>query len=249
MEKSFEISADTSLDVRIASGKVSVVRGAAGRVSVKATGDTDHLVVEQRGSSIWISTEKRSGWVSRSVYVTVEAPDDIDMDVNIASADFECAVTPRRLTINSASGDIRLKDSGELSVKTASGDVNGHSVSGRLTFASASGDLHVETIGDRSELSTASGDLRISHAGGSMVASTLSGDVRVDHFAGREFQAKSMSGNVDIGIPSGTEVDLDATTLSGDIRLPGKADHEVPIERSVDLRVRLVSGDLRLRRA
>lgn len=257
MEKSFQVGTDAAVDVRIASGKVEVKRGQEGVIVVRGRGDTDSLVVEQHGSTVWVSSEPRSTRISRrihigvgrSVHLSIEVPEAIDIDVNVASADFECDPPSARLNVNSASGDIRFTETGDLTAKTASGDVHGHKVGGKLNFVSASGDLHVESIGDRASVSTASGDIRIGEASGAIATSTMSGDVQVRRFGGDDFAAKSMSGSVDIGIPAGSIVDLDATTLSGDIILPEPQD--APPETtagSVDLKVKLVSGDLKVRR-
>lgn len=257
MEKSFQVGFDAALDVRIASGKVEIQQGKAGTIVVRGRGDTENLLVEQHGSTVWVSSQPRSTQISkrihfgvgRSVYLSIEIPENIDIDVNVASADVECDPTPARLNVNSASGDIRFADAGELTVKTASGDVHGHSVSGKLNFVSASGDLHIETVGDRGSISTASGNIRIGDASGPITTSTMSGDVNVGRFTGDDFAAKSMSGSVEIGIPAGTSVDLDATTLSGDILLPEPQDAPPDIPAgSMDLKIRLVSGDLKVRR-
>lgn len=257
MEKSFQVGADGALDVRIASGKVEVKRGQEGVIVVRGRGATENLSVEQHGSTVWVSSEPRSAQISkrihigvgRSVYLAIEVPDGIDIDVNVASADVECEPPSARLNVNSASGDIRFTDTGELTVKTASGDVHGHRVDGKLNFVSASGDLHIESIGDRAAVSTASGDIQIGEVSGPITTSTLSGDVQVRRFAGDDFAAKSMSGSVDIGIPAGSSVDLDATTLSGDITLPEPQDPPSGTPAgNVDLKVRLVSGDLKVRR-
>ena len=258
MEKSFQVGTDGALDVRIASGKVEIKQGQEGVIVVRGRGDTDNLSVEQHGSTVWVSSQPRSTQISkrihfgagRSVYLSIEVPEGIDIDVNVASADVECEPPSARLNVNSASGDLRFADTGDLTVKTASGDVHGRKVSGKLSFVSASGDLHIESIGDRASVSTASGDIQIGEARGPIATSTMSGDVHVRKFGGDDFAAKSMSGSVDIGIPAGSSVDLDATTLSGDIILPEarEAPSETTAGGSVDLKVKLVSGDLKVRR-
>jgi DUF4097 and DUF4098 domain-containing protein YvlB len=256
MEKSFQVGPDAAIDVRIASGKVEIQRGVPGSIVVRGRGDTDNLVVEQHGSTVWVSSEPRSTQISkrihigvgRAVFLSIEVPEGIDVDVNVASADVECDPPPARLNVNSASGDIRFTDAGDLTVKTASGDVHGHKVTGKLSFISASGDLHVESIGDRAALSTASGDIRIGDSSGPITTSTMSGDVTVRRFGSDDFSAKSMSGSVEIGIPAGTSVDIDATTLSGDILLPEPQDSLASPTGTTDIKVRLISGDLKIRR-
>lgn len=249
IEETFSVEETPSLDIRVASGKVSVRKGAAGTVTVRAKGNTDNLMVEQRGSTIWISNEQRRSWMDKSVHLTVEVPDGTDLDASVASADVVCEVPMGRLTINSASGDIRFTDADEIVVKTASGDVSGNNVAGRVNFTSASGDLQLDVVDDRAELSTASGNMRVGTASGAIITSTMSGDVRIDTYLGSDLSAKGMSGRVDLGVPGGTTVHLDATTMSGTIDLPEPSTtHDTPDLGTLNLRVRLVSGDLKLRR-
>lgn len=249
IEQAFHVGPDSSVHVRIASGKLDVRRGQPGMVLVRATGGgADHLTIEQRGSTVWVAMERRSSWVDRSVYVTLEVPDGIDLDANVASADVDIDPPVGRLSINSASGDIRFGTAGELDVKTASGEVHGMAVEGRVNFVSASGDLTMESLGDRAELSTASGDIRVDTAVGTVGVSTMSGDVHITRFQGPELRAKGMSGNVALGIPAGTTVDLEATTLSGDIRLPQPSSEHHDTTRTVRVGIRLVSGDVRIQR-
>jgi hypothetical protein len=57
-----------------------------------------------------------------------------------------------------------------------------------------------------------------------------------------------MSGDVKIGIPARTRVELDAQSLSGKVSLPEPSPRAAP-EREIALKVRLVSGDLKVERA
>jgi hypothetical protein len=58
-----------------------------------------------------------------------------------------------------------------------------------------------------------------------------------------------MARSARLGIPIGTTVDLDATTLSGQVILPEAVEETTsPSERHTSVRVKMVSGDLEIRR-
>lgn len=253
-EYQFQIDGVGSLDVRIPSGKIDIKDGPAGQVSVELAGSgAGDVIVEQRGSTISIASKRQGGFlvVDRDVYVTAMVPAGTDIRANVASADMYCDGAMGHITFNSASGDLRFGRAVELDAKTASGDLRGATVHERLHFVSASGDLHLGELTGRAEISTASGDMHADRVEASTSVSTMSGDIHIREFAGEEFSSKSMSGNVRLGIPEGTRVDLDANSFSGKIRLPerktpGSSDVSVRTSR---IGVKLVSGDLTIKRA
>jgi DUF4097 and DUF4098 domain-containing protein YvlB len=102
---------------------------------------------------------------------------------------------------------------------------------------------------DRADLSTASGDVRIGMCAGVVTCATLSGDVRIEQVTGPAAKFKSMSGDVKIGIPPRTRVELDAESMSGKVSLPDPSSRPEPPQREIALKVRLVSGDLKIERA
>jgi hypothetical protein len=57
-----------------------------------------------------------------------------------------------------------------------------------------------------------------------------------------------MSGSVDIGIPAGTRVELDANLLSGRVSLPSPAPEVARTGRHTMIKVKSVSGDLTINR-
>ncbi|MDH3463327.1 MAG: DUF4097 domain-containing protein, partial [Acidimicrobiia bacterium] len=174
-----------------------------------------------------------------------------EIRAGVASADLTCDADISHLTFQSASGDLRFREAVEVDAKTASGDLRGAVVQERLSFVSASGDVFLDEVRGRTEVSTASGDMHVDRIEGSTQVSTMSGDVHISEFLGNELTGKSMSGNIRVGIPTGTKVDLDANSLSGKIHLPERktssaAESET---RATRLQVKLVSGDLRIERA
>jgi DUF4097 and DUF4098 domain-containing protein YvlB len=247
IDREFKVEGAAKIEARIASGRIEFRPGQADWVRVEAVSKSGDLRVEQRGETIVIATE-RSGFLSSGrAEVVVTLPEGSDLTVGVASADVICTLPVGRLEINTASGDVRFTDAEDVRIKTASGDVSGDSA-GAISFVSASGDIRLGHAGRRSELSTASGNVQIEEASGKVKSSTMSGDLGIRRLSGDVLEAKAMSGDVRIGIPAGTTLDLSANTLSGSIRLPERSSEDVEPIGHAAVRVKLVSGDLTIKR-
>jgi DUF4097 and DUF4098 domain-containing protein YvlB len=121
-----------------------------------------------------------------------------------------------------------------------------------MSSTSVSGDIAAGSVAGRLIATTASGDVRVARAGGQVIIGTTSGDVRVERFDGAELTVKSVSGDVELGLPSGIRVEPDLSTLSGRTRLPAPATALPPPQASprrvVRLHVLTVSGDITIER-
>ena len=250
IEREFTVEDLPELDVRIQSGRVEIVRGESGKVKVTVDADDRDFVVEQRGDLIVVSSEKSTSWLSRgSAFVVIEAPDRSDAVVTTASARVESQIPLGHVEIKTASGEVDIASADAADLKTASGDTRiGHTTKA-LRFKTASGDLFVT---DRSEgtisLASASGDIHIAEVHDSLDLNTVSGDVFIPKFIVQKATVKSMSGDIRLGIPSGTNVDLDASLLSGSLHLPESPAKKVETQRYMTIRAKLVSGNLRIDR-
>lgn len=250
IEKTFSVDGSPDIEVRVESGRVEVRRGEPGTVNVTVDTKASDFIVEQRGNSILISSDRTTPWLSRgSAYVVVEAPEGSDLRVAVASAPVRVDVGLGKVDLKTASGDVELTEAETLVVKTASGDLDVGTVEHALRFTSASGDLRVR---DRCRgsvvISTASGDIYIERCEGSISVNTASGDSRIARFTGPSASLKGMSGSVTIGIPRRSEVSLDVNLLSGNLRLPDPEPRQGDPERQVSLQAKLVSGDLTIER-
>lgn len=248
--RTFTVDGSPDIEVRIESGRVEVRRGGPEKVTVTVETKTPDFIVEQRGNSILVSSDKTTSWLSRgSAYVVVEAPEGSDLRVSVASAPVLADMALGKVDVKSASGDVELRSTESLSIKTASGDAEVDSVEQSLTFASASGDLRVRgKCGGSVSASTASGDVYIAECEATLNVNTASGDIDVRRFTGRSGVFKGMSGDIDLGIPRRTEIDLDVNLLSGKLRLPDPEPRTGDPERQMSIRAKLVSGDLTLKR-
>lgn len=250
IDETFSVDSSPDIEVRIESGRVELRRGEPGVVHVTVDTKNPDFIVEQRGNSILVSSDKTTPWLSRgSAYAVIETPEGSDLQVAVASAQVSAALPLGKVDIKTASGDIQVEGAETLGVKTASGDTRVNHVDRSLHFTSASGDLLVEdTVRGSVIASTASGDIYIDECEATLDVKTASGDTRVRRFTGRSAHCKGMSGTIDLGIPRRTEVSLDVNLLSGKLKLPEPETGDDEPERQMEIRAKLVSGDLRIER-
>lgn len=250
IHKTFEVDGPPDIEVRIESGRVEVRRGSPGKAVVSVDTKTPDFIVEQRGNSILVSSDKTTSWLSRgSAYVVIETPDGTDLTIGVASAPVDIDLPAGKVEIKTASGDIDVSEAERVEVKTASGDLSVEHVARGMRFTSASGDLRVNGhVGGSIDVSTASGDVHIEDSDATIDMNSASGDAYIRRFTGRSANFKAMSGSVDLGIPSGTEVSLDVNLLSGRLRLPDPEPNPGPPERQMSIRAKMVSGDLTIDR-
>lgn len=249
INKEFSVGPNPDIDIHIQSGRVEIKSGNSNLVKVDVETEDSEFKVEQRGDQIYVSSGKGGGWSSRgSAYVSVEVPDDCDATIASASAKVEIDSPVRHLEIKTASGDIEFALANSANIKTASGDARIGEVRGDIKVSSASGDVNLGQSGGKVTFSSASGDILIGENGGTITASTASGDVTIERFFGRQLNVKSMSGEVEVGVPGGTGLDLDVTLMSGELHTPEPAAGPGPSGRQMTIKAKLVSGDLWINR-
>ena len=246
--ETYAVGGSPVLEARLTSGDLRVVVGPDGAVTVTVDGrDTDRFNVEQVGDRIVV--EQPSGVIRWGRYeITVTAPAGLAVRAKLTSADMDTSLALRELRADVASGDLRCGDvSGDVRVKSASGDVRVGDVAGDVEVASASGDVHVGVIGGKAEVTTASGDCALEAVARSASVRSASGDIVVARFDGPDLRAQSMSGDVRIGFPRGRTLDVDMSTMSGDVRNMFGVDGAPPSDGSgnrVRVYARTVSGDI-----
>ncbi len=223
----------TMLTVDLPSGTIEVRSSESSTLTVHLdTDQPDDWEVSQFGDTVTVRAPRRRGLRLRSAKVYVEAPTGTHLDLNAASADITLSGALGEVRVRSASGDIRAGTVDRLDASTASGDIRVGTVRGRLTAGTASGDIRVDQVSDDAE------------------ASTASGDIRIDRFEGAAVDAKSVSGDIQLGLPAGIRVEPDIATMSGRTTLPKPAVAAPTVEprRTVRVRLRSVSGDVTIER-
>jgi hypothetical protein len=240
--ETFHTPGELSLRIRIPAGRVDLetVDGEETRVEIEGgPGVEEEAVIAARGGEVVVEIEERRLLFLRTspdARVRVTCPPGARLEVKAVSADL------------TARGDW-----GPADVKTVSGDVQVERVAGDLTVKTVSGDVAADAVSGRATVQSVSGDVRLDDAGGSVTAQTVSGDVRLGGVREGSVMLKSVSGDMLVGIRSGSSLWVDAKSVSGDTSselevgdTPPDGEGQGPL---VELRATAMSGDIRIVRA
>jgi len=264
----FETHEPIALYVEVGRGNVHLRTADTTETTVEIAGrDADDVRVEQNGKQISIiAPRQRAGFFGgdSSLDVAVTMPHESDLAGKTGSADLVVDGMLGTCQFKTGSGEVRLDEvTGPCAVETGSGDVLIEAARGAMRVKSGSGDVVVRHSSDSAAVSTGSGDVEIGTCNGPAVVKTGSGDLRVldadddvslmtgsgDLIVGTarkgKFTIKGASGDVRIGIPAGTPVWTDLSTVTGAIHsnLEGVGQPEDGADH-VELRAKTVSGDI-----
>lgn len=187
-----------------------------------------------------------------SLRIPIRVPHGSSLDIATESADITGSGTFESVDVRSASGDVRLDVvEGEASVKSVSGDVAIDSVGGEATVNSVSGDVLVGTIARSGSLHSVSGDIEVRESLSSLNLKTISGDARVGCVSEGEVTMQSVSGDLTLGLRSGSKLWVDARSTSGKTTSDLPLGDEPPANGGplVEFRAKSLSGDIRIVRA
>ncbi|HEY7206902.1 MAG TPA: DUF4097 family beta strand repeat-containing protein [Gaiellaceae bacterium] len=273
IEKTFTTPGEPRLRLAIPAGSITVetVDGEETHVVVDCDNEQalEDVRVELRGGpndpEIVVETERKPGILgaidisignfsmgSRSTFaVSVRAPHGSRLRTKTASAQVRARGRYSEAEIQTVSGDLSLDEvEREATVRTTSGDVRVERVGGSLRLQTVSGDGQVGSVGGPLTVQTVSGDVTVREAHDAVTTKTVSGDQRFGVEQG-EVRATSVSGDIEIGIRSGSRLDVDASSVSGDMRSELELG-DTPTEGNgpvVVVRGKTVSGDFRVVRA
>jgi Putative adhesin len=248
-EHRFHTPEPVELDVNIPVGdiRVETVDGEESYVSVtgseklveqtRVSLDGNKLTIGHKGKKpfgITISIGEFS-FGSGGLQISAKVPHRSQASLTTAAADMKLRGRYRSVETKSASGDLTI--TGEIErdvvVKTVSGDVRVDQVGGELKVQSVSGDIAVAKVG------------------GSIESKTVSGDVRFDSVREGTVTVQSVSGDIEVGVAPGTNLDVDAGSVSGDLssEVPLGSDRADEAGPTLIVRGKTVSGDFRVFRA
>ncbi len=254
----FDTPGSVSLQIRLPSGRVRVTTADEPRTVVELIGKG------RRGADALEDLVIRADEQAGGHVITIEQKDKFRWGpIQISwGGDFEVRITcPPGADLDLAGGSTDLEVDGELgevTAKSASGDLNLHDVTKKLELKTASGDISVGTIHSEGTIVTVSGDLEIRRVLAPLNARSVSGDAQIGAIEAGELHLQTVSGDARIGVARGTRVWIDAVSVSGDLeselgladQAPGadSTEHE-PAGAVVPLHVKTVSGDVNIVRA
>ncbi len=131
----------------------------------------------------------------------------------------EARTSGGRIEVDGATGDVRLRTSG--------GRIQAENIGGDLTARTSGGRIRVSDVAGSVEARTSGGPIAIDGAGAVVRAKTSGGRISVRFDGAPEGTIETSGGSIDVEIPEGSNLDLDARTRGGrvtvdaDIRVRG----------------------------
>jgi DUF4097 and DUF4098 domain-containing protein YvlB len=249
-EHRFDTPHPVGLEIKVPIGDIAVetIDGEESFVVVEGTEKlVEQTTVELRGRTLVVELRSKKAFGitiaigdfsfgNNGLKVRVRVPHGSDALVETASADMDLHGRLGEVVTRSASGDL-----------TVDGDVERD-----VTVKTVSGDVRLGRVGRDLRLQSVSGDVRADSVGGSVEAKAVSGDVVVKSVREGRVNVTSVSGDVEIGVEPGTNLDVDAGSVSGSLssEVPlGSEPGGTPDGPTLVVRGKTVSGDFRVFRA
>ena len=194
--------------------------------------------IEQKGDTIRVG-KRLSSMRNVSIDYKIEVPHDTEVNVTArlrianhsgraragdaqgASGSIRVDRVERDTRINSASGSIEVSDIGDdVRASSASGEVTVNNAKGDVRANSLSGSVHVTKPGGRVDADSASGSIDIEGAKFDVKAHGVSGEVNIHGDPGDHgyWDLKTVSGAVQVYVPSNSNFRFSAEAISGEIR-------------------------------
>lgn len=164
------------------------------------------------------------------------------------SGDIDIDRAEGTVIIESGSGDVKGFELGsDVRIKSGSGDIDLGDVRGTTGISTGSGDVTLGLVHSPTVIKTGSGDLQVKRSEADVSLTTASGDLVIGLAPRGKVTAKNVSGDVRVGIPTGTPVWTDINTVTGSVSSTlTSTGKPADGQDYVELRATTVSGDVHL---
>lgn len=242
----------------------------------EASGAESKARIEFVGGQLLVKgpRQRRLGWAldwlrgSEPLDVEIELPTGSRVHGKLAMGDFRCEGSLGECRLTTDYGDLRLDEGGPVQLATTYGEIHVDRAVGHAELSTGAGEVRVREVDGtgaiqnnygETRVGEVTGDLRVeglygevridrAHAG--ISARTAYGSVRIREVARGVVDLSTTSGELEIGIRSGTAAWLDVTSTAGRVRNSLDA-HDSPdgFTDTVEVRARTHDGDILIRRA
>jgi hypothetical protein len=230
---------------------VQVTRTGAGTITVKGPhrfnllgrGESYDVVVEVPERTTDVTLAVKFGSVRLAgTFAAVSA------DMGYGDIEVDAAA---RLTLKGGHGHARVAHvAGDAEIGFKSGSLRVGHVDGRLRLAGADGLVALDHLAGPAELATSSGAIEVGTAAAGATVRSAYGAVRIRNAIRGVVRVDGSYGNVEVGVPAGTAVWLDATSQHGVVRTDLAADAGPAAgEDTLELHIRTGYGAIDVHRA
>ncbi|HEX4703778.1 MAG TPA: DUF4097 family beta strand repeat-containing protein [Pseudonocardiaceae bacterium] len=169
------------------------------------------------GRRLIVHTPKRQRLVPLAV--TVRAPAGSNLEISAGSADMTVTGPAGRVKLHTGSGSVALdRADGPAEINSGSGALRLGPMLAGLRARSGSGEIEVSSVGGATTLITGSGDVWLGAVQSDVRARTGSGDLTVADAACGHVELITGSGEIRVGVRSGTAAMVDLRSGSGQAR-------------------------------
>lgn len=205
---------------------------------------------------------------SRSVDVLIELPAGSQVHGELSVGDVRGTGVLGDCRLKTSVGHVRLDRTGALRLTTlghvdvdaAAGDVDVSTGTGRVRIGeidgaavvkNSNGHVEVGTVSGELRVRTANGDISVDRAGSGVEATTANGRIRVGTVVRNAVSLETSTGDLEIGIATGTAAWLDLTTGHGRVvnELDDLDGAPETSDTTVEVRAHTTFGDITVRRS
>ena len=212
------------IHLNTSSGNIIVQHGSGDAVQVKLVHTYDEgfrPVMKQQGSTLVLKEEFDRGSHSGHSTWTLVIPDDLDIQANSGSGNFEASNISLSLNMNAGSGNVDLNAvKGEIRLNTGSGNMEVEAFNGTLDSNTGSGNIRVMESNGKIKLNAGSGSLKLSGVNGELQANVGSGSIDAEEIVlAGEGSFNAGSGNVVVELAEGPGHNISLNSGSGNATL------------------------------
>lgn len=214
--------------IRVDPGARLVVRNHQGTIAVRtwdrpevrlapSPGEVAGLKVSSDRGAVRVTASPHAGGDGRDLQLTV--PRQMNLELSGPFADISVEDTRGHVTVETVSGDVRVRGGAKVGVRAVEGDVTLEGVRESVQVSSVDGDVRLTDVTGDVSVDAIDGDVILRNVRSESVRiSTVDGDVRFDGEIrdGGRYRLVTHDGTVAVSVPSDANVTVAVSTYAGD---------------------------------